>query len=923
MPEPQPTSRLLFLQAGLEPIAGYQLIVRLGGGSFGEVWKAAAPGGFPVALKFIRLGSAESDPSAASTTELRALHLIKNIHHPNLLAVFGTWETEDYLIVAMELADGTLRDRFQKGIKAGQKGIPREEVLDLFEEAAKAIDYLNTYKHIVDGKAVIGVQHRDIKPDNILLVGGGVKVADYGMARLLESSLGANSGGLTIAYAAPEFFNRRTSEHSDQYSLAVTYCEMRGGRLPFGGSLEDVIRGHMTGRPDLTMLPPEEIPILERALAKEPSQRWPNCRALIQALRTAASSRQTVDPAAAVTIPFAGPALSPVAPTPPSPRSPPSTSLPPAAPSPEGIQTVAPVPHLPPGTRPESSSWKTNRISSPTRPARYGLAALLSLIALLTVAGSLWLAGVLPMASPTDMWARWFPISGAEPAPGLSSTSEATIPGPEGSKGEPEKSANRPLETIVESSRKTFRLSIADQIALRAGDKLRFEVRIQRDSVVGAVELRFAPSEGITIPPVTIPADKSVVEVQAEASRTVAPGPRKIRATATAGDIKTETDVLLILHKMPSLSLESVREWAIPAGETRNLSFRVVRDGHAEAVEVRLVDLPRHVIAPAVVIPAAGPVTASEAAIEVTATDDAKEGTQLVSLTPSLGSAVVLKLTVQPSLAAQAVNRGETLRQQKHYEQALREYGAAIERNPKLAAAYRGRGQVYSETGQHDKAVAEFSEAIMLDPNDASSYAQRAAAYDARNESDKAIADYNEAIRLDPKNAVTFKNRGLMYRKKREYDKAIADYDQAIKLDGKFAVAYASRAHAYHLKGDLPRAIVDYTEAINLDPNYALAYSNRAYAYHLQSEYDKAIADTTEAIRLNPNYDVAFANRGFTYFKKKDYKQALKDLDKAIELDPKVALYYDWRSRVYDALGDKLKAESDRKKSASLKKGAG
>ncbi len=73
------------LQPDAEPLPGYRLVERLGGGGYGEVWRALAPGGFSVALKFVRL---EAD---VDTPELRALDVIREIRHANLLLTFGAW----------------------------------------------------------------------------------------------------------------------------------------------------------------------------------------------------------------------------------------------------------------------------------------------------------------------------------------------------------------------------------------------------------------------------------------------------------------------------------------------------------------------------------------------------------------------------------------------------------------------------------------------------------------------------------------------------------------------------------------------------------------------------------------------------------------------------------------------------------------
>jgi serine/threonine protein kinase len=259
------------LSQGSSPIGGYELIVFLGEGAFGQVWKAIGPGGIATALKFVRLSERVDE------TEARALDLIKNVpDHPNVISVRGIWEIEGYLVIAMSLADRTLMDRLAEARKQGLSGIPTEELLEYIADAARGIDYLNSLQII----------HRDIKPQNMLLVGGrGLKIADFGLAKFQEKSLATNSGAMTPAFAPPEFFRRKTSNQSDQYSLAISYCLLRTGILPFQGQMAEMMAGHLNEPPDLSGLEEGEREILARALAKNPEQRWPSCRAFAQALQ--------------------------------------------------------------------------------------------------------------------------------------------------------------------------------------------------------------------------------------------------------------------------------------------------------------------------------------------------------------------------------------------------------------------------------------------------------------------------------------------------------------------------------------------------------------------------------------------------------------------------------------------------------------
>jgi WD40 repeat protein len=289
------------LSPGAEPVRGYRLVEQIGRGGFGEVWKARGPSGFHVALKFVPYASIGGD------AEIRSLSIIKDLRHPNLVSVFGAWGKGNLIVVAMELADRTAWDRYREAVASGLPGIPRDELLEYMAQAALAIDYLNAPRPRRGGREDAGVQHRDIKPQNLLLFGGGVKVADFGLARLVHGGETSHTGSLTVQYAAPEFFEGRTTRWSDQYSLAVTYCLLRGGRPPFAGESAQVMAGHLSRLPDLTMLPEEERPAVARALAKAPGQRWPTCRAFVDSLAGIRAGSPAAG-ARVVAIPADGPA---------------------------------------------------------------------------------------------------------------------------------------------------------------------------------------------------------------------------------------------------------------------------------------------------------------------------------------------------------------------------------------------------------------------------------------------------------------------------------------------------------------------------------------------------------------------------------------------------------------------------------------
>jgi serine/threonine protein kinase len=255
---------------GNDSVAGYRLVRKIGEGGFGEVWEARQrDGDLPVALKGV------DQRGAAGVFEREALKIVSQYkRHVNLIAISRAWEQSGILIIEMELADRSLHDRLMEAKGQGLTGIPGEELLKYMREAAQAIDHLNSPIHTIANKENLWLAHLDIKPRNLLLLGGCVKVADFGLVRESEHSLTGFSGAGTFEYAAIEILRGQRAVQSDQYSLAITYCELRAGRRPFQG-LDRSSR-------DLDMLPVRERPAVERALSPDPKMRWANCTQFVE-----------------------------------------------------------------------------------------------------------------------------------------------------------------------------------------------------------------------------------------------------------------------------------------------------------------------------------------------------------------------------------------------------------------------------------------------------------------------------------------------------------------------------------------------------------------------------------------------------------------------------------------------------------------
>src|SRR5262249_19092168 len=136
-----------------------------------------------------------------------------------------------------------------------------------FVGIAAAVGYLHDH----------GIVHRDLKPGNIFIENGTVKVGDYGLCKFISGSqrtVQTQSVG-TVHYMAPEISTGNYNKQIDVYAAGVILYEMLTGHVPFDGeSAGEILMKHLTSPPDLSQVPAAFVPVLERALAKNPAQRY-------------------------------------------------------------------------------------------------------------------------------------------------------------------------------------------------------------------------------------------------------------------------------------------------------------------------------------------------------------------------------------------------------------------------------------------------------------------------------------------------------------------------------------------------------------------------------------------------------------------------------------------------------------------------
>jgi len=256
------------------PLRGHTKVAWIGGGAFADVWLARNANGQEKALKIVR----DRMTSEAAQRELKALEQVKNVRHRCVLVTEDYWIENGQLHIVSQLADGSLKGRMEECVNDETlPGIPAGELFGYFCDAAAGLDFLHEQ----------GITHRDVKPDNILLMGGGAVLADFGLARKQVSLITQQSvfAG-TPPYMAPELFGGEGGPPSDQYALALTYIHLRQGRHPLKlVPFPQIMTEHLGGEYDLSdFIGPAERAALLVALDQVPTNRFQNCQDFARSL---------------------------------------------------------------------------------------------------------------------------------------------------------------------------------------------------------------------------------------------------------------------------------------------------------------------------------------------------------------------------------------------------------------------------------------------------------------------------------------------------------------------------------------------------------------------------------------------------------------------------------------------------------------
>jgi tRNA A-37 threonylcarbamoyl transferase component Bud32 len=256
-------------------IDGYRIDEIIGRGGMGVVYKATQLSlGRPVALKLLPEEVTENRQFLDRFE--REVDILARLAHPNIVTVFERGEVDGRPYIAMEYVRGT---SLREVVRSTPR--PPAEALLIVRSILSALEHAH-------GE---GIVHRDIKPENVLVAPGGiVKVADFGLSRLMEGDLETRLTKTHVALGTFEYMSpeqremaKDADERSDLYATGVVLYEMIAGELPIG-SFDSL----STKRP--TECDRRLDDIVDKSLKKSPDSRWQNAREMGEAVSHLLSS---------------------------------------------------------------------------------------------------------------------------------------------------------------------------------------------------------------------------------------------------------------------------------------------------------------------------------------------------------------------------------------------------------------------------------------------------------------------------------------------------------------------------------------------------------------------------------------------------------------------------------------------------------
>lgn len=258
------------MKGGVGDLAGgrYRLVEELGRGGMGRVWRARDQRlKRDVAIKEILLpdGLSQAEQKAAIKRMMREAQVAANLQHHGIIAVYDVLEEDGVPWIVMEFVKGP---SLASTVVLAGGSLPWRQAATIGRAMAEALAHAHER----------GVVHRDIKPDNVLQAKDRTVIADFGIARLIDSSSQLTALGMqigTLSYMSPEQFNGDAVEPpSDMWSLGVTLYAAVEGRLPFDQSNIAALCAAIREKPPRpTQRSGPLAAVIEKLLTKDPDSR--------------------------------------------------------------------------------------------------------------------------------------------------------------------------------------------------------------------------------------------------------------------------------------------------------------------------------------------------------------------------------------------------------------------------------------------------------------------------------------------------------------------------------------------------------------------------------------------------------------------------------------------------------------------------
>jgi eukaryotic-like serine/threonine-protein kinase len=288
------------LTAGVR-LGPYEIVSPLGAGGMGEVYRAQDTRLERTVAVKVLTAHLSSSPEVRQRFE-REAKTISKLSHPHICALYDVGESDGTEYLVMEYLEGeTLTQRLARG------PLPAEQVLRYGMEMAEALDQAHRQ----------GIVHRDLKPGNVMVTKGGVKLLDFGLAKVVapvtpvsgvtslptvQGSPDLTQGGTilgTFQYMAPEQLEGRDADaRTDIFALGAVLYEMATGRKAFAGkSQASLIGSILKDEPAaISTIQPMAPPALDRVvricLSKDPEDRWQSAHDIAAELKWIAEGSQ-------------------------------------------------------------------------------------------------------------------------------------------------------------------------------------------------------------------------------------------------------------------------------------------------------------------------------------------------------------------------------------------------------------------------------------------------------------------------------------------------------------------------------------------------------------------------------------------------------------------------------------------------------